>query len=190
MHICISYYNHTNNNTYARNAAHDICRFRISSPRACIGPPLDTRLRDLYNLLFFICYSSLFSCFFILGFDVCHVFLYLLFCSRIRRICRARSRGHLNFKWLASIGWHYLSNTTCLIWPHLFYGSFAVSTIINNCYYSPLLNNTCARQVVLDKWFPLNTEEAWEDTTYASLIKPRGSKRSVRLRFGTGVMGT
>ena len=58
----------------------------------------------------------------------------------------------------APLGWHYLSNATCLIQPHLFHALFIVSRItINyqtNC--SPLLKNTCVRQVVLDKWFPLN----------------------------------
>ena len=34
----------------------------------------------------------------------------------------------------AQIGWHYLSNATCLIRPRLFYALFAVSRIIIVCY--------------------------------------------------------
>ena len=31
------------------------------------------------------------------------------------------------------VGWHYLSNVTCLIWPRLFYALFVVSMITMNC---------------------------------------------------------
>ena len=32
------------------------------------------------------------------------------------------------------LGWHYLSNATCLIQPHLFYACFVVSRITTLCY--------------------------------------------------------
>ena len=47
------------------------------------------------------------------------------------------------------IGWHYLSNATCLIRPHLFYvhcNSYIVTLFVT-------LKSTCLGQVVLDKWF-------------------------------------
>ena len=55
-----------------------------------------------------------------------------------------------------TIGWHYLSNATCLIRPRSFYVSVCrVKEHRNVLHCSPLLKNTCVRQVVLDKWFPL-----------------------------------
>ena len=56
----------------------------------------------------------------------------------------------------ATFGWHYLSEATCLIRPHLFYARFVVSRtiiiryIICNCYREPVLDKSC-----LDKWLPL-----------------------------------
>ena len=52
------------------------------------------------------------------------------------------------------VGWHHLSNSTCLMRPRSFYVWFVVSgiTIINALHSSPRLKNTCVGQVVLDKW--------------------------------------
>ena len=48
----------------------------------------------------------------------------------------------------ALIGRHYLSSATCQIRPHSLYALFIVSRIITLCYISsPLLKNTCVRQV-------------------------------------------
>ena len=56
----------------------------------------------------------------------------------------------------SSTGWHYSSNATCLIQPHMFYALFIVQRITMVCLtYSSLLKNTSVRQVVLDTWFPL-----------------------------------
>ena len=49
------------------------------------------------------------------------------------------------------LGWHYLSNATCLIRPHLFCVFRRVKDHHTLPEYSPLLKNTCVRQVVLDK---------------------------------------
>ena len=57
------------------------------------------------------------------------------------------------------LGWHYLSNATCPMWPCLFYALFTVSRILDHhksLHYSPLLKKPSVRQVVLDKWFPLS----------------------------------
>ena len=56
------------------------------------------------------------------------------------------------------LGWHYLSNATCLIWPRLFYMSFVVWRH-DLLHYSPLLKKTCVRQssvgrVVGSPWRP------------------------------------
>ena len=61
----------------------------------------------------------------------------------------------------ALFGWHYLSNATCLICHTASCVLCAVYSVkdhhdLLDC--SPLLKNTCVRQVVLDKWFPLNSE--------------------------------
>ena len=54
---------------------------------------------------------------------------------------------------------HYLSNTSCLIRPRLCYALLTVPRIAIICKrYSPLLKKVCVRQVVLDKWFPLNND--------------------------------
>ena len=61
---------------------------------------------------------------------------------------------------LPRIGWHSLSNATCLI-----QASFVLRalrrvkdhhTVLHD---SPLLKKTCVRQTVLDKWFPLKGPE-------------------------------
>ena len=68
-----------------------------------------------------------------------------------------RDPGPLQADMLQSIGWHYLSNATCLIRPHFFYVLFIVPRITMICYIlSPLLKKASVRQVALDKWFPLN----------------------------------
>ena len=53
------------------------------------------------------------------------------------------------------LGWHFLPNATCLLRPHL---SYALSAKDHHdlLHSSLLLKRTCVRQVVLDKWFPLN----------------------------------
>ena len=45
-----------------------------------------------------------------------------------------------------AIGWHYLSNATCLIRPRLFYACFVVKDHHDLLCYSPPLKNTCVRQ--------------------------------------------
>ena len=61
------------------------------------------------------------------------------------------------------IGWHSLSNATCLIRPHLLYALLTVSRITIICLQSisQSLKKTCGRQVVLDKWFPLIDERSF-----------------------------
>ena len=56
-----------------------------------------------------------------------------------------------------SLGWHYLSNATCLMRPHSFYVFFFVSRITILCYIILYVEETSSvRQVVLlDKRFPL-----------------------------------
>ena len=36
----------------------------------------------------------------------------------------------------ALVGWHHLSNATCLMWAGLFYVRFVVSRITTRCYIS------------------------------------------------------
>ena len=58
------------------------------------------------------------------------------------------------------LGGHYFSNATCLTWPHLCYAYFVVSRMAVNCYIiRQFWKHTCVRQVVADKWFPLNCVE-------------------------------
>ena len=56
----------------------------------------------------------------------------------------------------ASFGWHYLSNATCLTRPHSFYALFMEYQGSHHNLPNQLssLKKTCARRVVLDKWFP------------------------------------
>ena len=57
-----------------------------------------------------------------------------------------------------ALGWHYLSNATCLMQASFVVGAiYSVSVEDQHKLhtYSPLLKKTCVRQVVLDKWFPL-----------------------------------
>ena len=59
---------------------------------------------------------------------------------------------------LLLFGCHNLSNTTCLIRPHLVYALCVFRRVKDHHHLlhdSPLLKNTCLRQVVIDKWFPL-----------------------------------
>ena len=62
---------------------------------------------------------------------------------------------------LTPFGWHYLSNATCLMRPCLFV--FCVVCRAkdhrNSLHDSPILKKACVRQVVLDKWLPLNDAE-------------------------------
>ena len=61
----------------------------------------------------------------------------------------------------SNLGWHYLSNATCLMQPHVLYVVRRVEdnhTLLHSSpllkrllYYSTLWKNTCVRQVVLDK---------------------------------------
>ena len=64
--------------------------------------------------------------------------------------CRRRRRSFQSF------GWHYLSNTARLIRPRLFRALRRVRDHDNLPKYSPRLQNTCVRQVMLDKWLPLS----------------------------------
>ena len=68
---------------------------------------------------------------------------------------RRRRWGHRPLP-AASLGWHYLSNATCLIRPHLIIvcvvDSFKDRHSLLQCL--PLLKNTSVRQVVLDQWYP------------------------------------
>ena len=50
------------------------------------------------------------------------------------------------------IGWHYLSNATCLMRPHVISTALPVSYgLLKLRHCSPLSKKTCVRQVVLDK---------------------------------------
>ena len=51
----------------------------------------------------------------------------------------------------ATLGWHCLSQATCLIRPRLFCVFRRVKDHHNSLHYSPRLKKTCVRQVVLDK---------------------------------------
>ena len=56
------------------------------------------------------------------------------------------------------VGWHYLSNPSCLIRPRLFCACFRrVKDRKMLLHYSPLLKTAYVRQVVFDKdkWFPV-----------------------------------
>ena len=55
----------------------------------------------------------------------------------------------------AVLGWHYLSNATCLLRPRWFYVSFySVKDHRDLPFCAPLLKSTCVGQVVLDKIVP------------------------------------
>ena len=45
------------------------------------------------------------------------------------------------------VGWHYLSDATCLMRPRLLYACFVVSRTNPLLHHSPLSKNTCVRQV-------------------------------------------
>ena len=69
-----------------------------------------------------------------------------------RREAPGLSSGHL--------GWHYLSNATCLMRSHFFSSlRHYLSNAANWTWYiiNPLLKKTCLRQVALHEWFPLSS---------------------------------
>ena len=56
-----------------------------------------------------------------------------------------------------SIGWHYLSNATCLMRPHVFYVLLVASRSTIVCYIlHHFRRKKCVRLIVLEKCFPLN----------------------------------
>ena len=57
-----------------------------------------------------------------------------------------------------TFGWHYLSKAACLIRPHLFSTALLVLLIrlIEFAALFAALEETRVREVVFDKWFPLN----------------------------------
>ena len=60
---------------------------------------------------------------------------------------------------IVSFGRHYLSNATCLIQALFVVCVCALRRVKdhhNMLHFSPRLKNTSVRQVVLDKWLPLN----------------------------------
>ena len=63
------------------------------------------------------------------------------------RLCVLKNLRMGRYLGAAVLGWHYLSNVTCLIRPHFFYALFIAS--------SSFLKKVCVRQVGLDRWFPL-----------------------------------
>ena len=50
-----------------------------------------------------------------------------------RRSSVARTTKRMSARVASHLGWHYLSNTTCLIRSHSFYASFVVSRITISC---------------------------------------------------------
>ena len=84
--------------------------------------------------------------------------------SRNAQLCDAHSRSSHHD--VALIGWHYLSNATCLMRPRLFLCvvySVKEHHQTNVLHVSPHLKNICVRQVVLDEWFPLiQAVASWE----------------------------
>ena len=56
------------------------------------------------------------------------------------------------------LGRRYSPNAACLLRPHLFCVFRRVKDQHNSLHDSSRLKNTCARQVVLDKWFPWATQ--------------------------------
>ena len=79
-----------------------------------------------------------------------HVYMY----TYMRMACAVCHMSARSFTWVT----FYLSNATCLIRPHLCYVCVCVRRVKDHYvlpYDSPRLKNTCVRQVVLDKRFPL-----------------------------------
>ena len=63
---------------------------------------------------------------------------------------------------LADIGWHYLSNTTCLMQASfVLYELCLLKDHHNSPTYSPLSKKACVRRVALDKWLSLKTAAAF-----------------------------
>ena len=63
--------------------------------------------------------------------------------------------------YVCHVGWHYLSNATCLIRPHFCCIFCHVKDHRNSLHRSLLSKKSCVRQGVLDKWFPLIRTSQW-----------------------------
>ena len=63
-----------------------------------------------------------------------------------------RRKGGSDRQISATVGWHHLSNVTCLTRPHSLHASLVVSRIVMMCY---IIRQWWSTRV-LDKWFPLN----------------------------------
>ena len=100
------------------------------------------------------------------------------------------------------LGWHYLSNATRLMRPRLFYASVRrVKDHRNLLHDSQLLKNNCIRQVVLDKWFPLNHSpclknkcvrqvvlDKWFPLTYATAHTLHTTSQEQQIRKAAAVL--
>ena len=92
------------------------------------------------------------------------------------------------------LGWHDLSNGTCLIWPRLFDASLhRVKDHRNSPQYSPLLKKICVRQVVSDKILSCVTPScltrpygAEPERGALGTLPAGGDRRSPRSRIETG----
>ena len=97
-------------------------------------------------------------------------------CLEERRAVRLRRPPGL-------LGWHYLSNAICLNTASVC--SCAVYSVKDHRtlrIYSALLKETCVRQVVLDKWFPLNSSNSphrvgWTPTVQKSSGQPSSPRQ-------------
>ena len=58
-----------------------------------------------------------------------YIYIYTCGCSGTMVNRRVDEEGEVE-----AVGWHYLSNATRLMQPHLFYASFVVSRITITCY--------------------------------------------------------
>ena len=114
------------------------CRGSGRSPPPAAGPaerwPGDV-FRLLF-LLFWILCICLFSCY------TCVMFCQFMFACGPRDVAAMATIPPPTF-----VGWHCLSNATCLILPHQFYVFFVVSRITTICY----IIRKCWRTPVLDK---------------------------------------
>ena len=73
----------------------------------------------------------------------------------------ARNRLATSRRRRATLGWHYLSNATCMIQASfVLCVCFRVKGHHHLLHGSPLLKKSWVRQVALDKWFPLTTATA------------------------------
>ena len=84
----------------------------------------------------------------------------IMIITRSPRDCVASAVEHGGESWSGRVssakrtysGWHYLSSATCLRRPRSFYALFHRVRDRNTLLHdSPFLQNTCVRQVVLDK---------------------------------------